>query len=179
LPIVPVAALEVDLTGTAAETLESQLVCLRGVRFADTGLFVRGGDYALMGGAVIVRIATADFQLTGTPIPTGPVDITGIVLHYDDGGTPSSGYRLVPRGPADIVPAATPGAPRLTISRDNDGVVLSWPASAEGWSLERSDDLTGPWTPIPPPYPSTGGIISVPFTITPALKHQFFRLRQP
>jgi hypothetical protein len=49
-PIFPVAALEVDLTGTAAETLESQLVCLRGVRFADTGPFILGGDYALMGG---------------------------------------------------------------------------------------------------------------------------------
>jgi hypothetical protein len=179
LPIFPVAALEVDLTGTAAETLESQLVCLRGVRFVDTGVFILGGDYALMGGLVIVRIATADFELAGTPIPTGPVDITGIVLHYDDGGAQPAGYRLVPRSPADIVPAQTPEAPLLTITRDNDTVVLSWPAPAEGWLLERSADLTGPWTPMPPPYPTNGGVISVPFTITPAARNQFFRLHQP
>jgi hypothetical protein len=77
---------------------------------------------------VIVRIATADFELAGTPIPTGPVDITGIVLHYGDGGALTSGYRLVPRSPADIVPAQTPEVPHLTITRVNDTVVLSWPA---------------------------------------------------
>ncbi len=72
-----------------------------------------------------------------------------------------------------------PAAPHLTITRDNDTVVLSWPAPAEGWLLERSDGLTGPWTAMPPPYPSTGGVISVPFTITPAVRNQFFRLHQP
>ncbi|MCX6879582.1 MAG: hypothetical protein NTW21_38125 [Verrucomicrobia bacterium] len=175
----PILVTASDLTGTAAETLESQLVCLRGVRFADTGPFILGRDYALMGGPAIVRIVTADFELTGATIPSGPMDITGIVLHYDDGGTETSGYRLVPRSLADIVPAQTPEAPHLTIWHANDAVVLCWPASAEGWLLERADDLTGPWTPMPPPYPTTSGVISVPVTITPALKNQFFRLHQP
>lgn len=94
-----------DLDGAAAEIIESQLVCLHNVQFADTGLFTAGGDYAILGGPAVVRIAFDGLGLAGQPIPTGPVDITGIVLQYDP-SNPSgvgTGYRLVPRNPADIV----------------------------------------------------------------------------
>lgn len=94
-----------DLDGAAAEIIESQLVCLHNVQFADTGLFSAGGDYAILGGPALVRIAFDGLGLAGQPIPTGPVDITGIVLQYDPSNPTGvgTGYRLVPRNPADIV----------------------------------------------------------------------------
>jgi hypothetical protein len=181
-PIAPVSALVLDLTGAAAEALESQLVCLRDVRFADTGMFTLGGDYALVGGAAMVRIATADFELTGMSIPTGQVTITGIILQYDNAGTETNGYRLIPRAPGDIVPAQTSDAPSLSVANLGSHVLVSWPAPADGWWLERTNILTGvagPWTQVPPPYQTNSGVISVSFTNAPPVGNQFFRLHKP
>ena len=46
----------------------------------------------------------------------------------------------------------TPGAPRLTLTRSGTNVILSWPSSASGFSLQISGDLqsweTWPQSPV-------------------------------
>lgn len=72
--------------------------------------------------------------------------------------------------------------PRLTITRTNELIIVSWPAPAVGWLLERTNVLNGvsaPWPLVPPPYQTNGDTISVTFTNTPAVGSQFFRLHKP
>lgn len=102
LPIVS-GALAVTATDIALPN-ESQLVRLRNVAFdigAGARSFAAETSYALVGSAVRVRIATSDLDLVGEPIPTEPVDITGVVILAPDG----DGYVLAPRSMGDIVPA--------------------------------------------------------------------------
>jgi hypothetical protein len=75
----------------------------------------------------------------------------------------------------------TSASPRLTITPTNQLVTVSWPATAGGWSLERTNVLSGaspPWPVVPAPYETNGGTISVTFTNTPAVGSQFFRLHK-
>ncbi len=105
----PTSALNVA-PSAIAQIYESDLVRLQGVSFdlgLGSGVFAAETTYTLAGGSASVRIATADLDLVGLPIPTGLVDITGIVLPDPDG----TGYVLAPRSLADIVPA--PGAAAL------------------------------------------------------------------
>ncbi|MBI5386533.1 MAG: hypothetical protein HZA90_17830 [Verrucomicrobia bacterium] len=74
-------------------------------------------------------------------------------------------------------------APVLSIlATPTNTIVVSWPASAEGWVLEQANVLTStpvPWAQIPPPYPSHDGRLCMTFTNAPPLGHHFFRLRGP
>jgi hypothetical protein len=49
--------------------------------------------------------------------------------------------------------------------------------------MERTNALpsvaASSWPPVPPPYQTNAGTISVTFTNLPATGNQFFRLRQP
>ncbi len=87
------------LPSDIAESFESNLVCLNNVSFLSEGTFAGESSYSLDGVYTIVRIATADLNLVGQSIPTGPVNITGIVLPNLEG----DGYILAPRGIGDIV----------------------------------------------------------------------------
>jgi hypothetical protein len=90
-----------------AASFESNLVCLQNVSFADTGMFAAGADYTLTGGAATVRITSADLGFTGMTIPTGLLNITGIVIPADP-TSPDAGYCLALRSPADIAPVPEP-----------------------------------------------------------------------
>ena len=48
-------------------------------------------------------------SLAGQPIPSGLLNITGIVIHSD------AGYCLAPRGPGDIVPVPEPATLALLV----------------------------------------------------------------
>jgi hypothetical protein len=104
----PTTALTVGLSDIAMH-YESDLVRLQGVSFdigLGSGVFAAETNYTLAGGSALVRIATADLGLVGQPIPTGLVDITGIVIPDPDG----TGYVLAPRSIGDIVPAPSAAA---------------------------------------------------------------------
>jgi MYXO-CTERM domain-containing protein len=104
----PTSALSVGLSDIATP-YESNLVRLQGVSFdlgSGSGVFVAETTYTLAGGSALVRIATADLGLVGQPIPTGLVDITGIVIPDPDG----TGYVLAPRSIGDIGPAPSAAA---------------------------------------------------------------------
>lgn len=108
--------------------------------------------------------------------------ITG-TLGQPDAGRMSGGNFTLQGGFWAVVAAVqTPGAPWLSVTNLGGLVLVSWPAPAEGWLLERTNNITGapgPWTPLPPPYQTNAGVISVSFPNTPPVENQFFRLRKP
>ncbi len=62
--------------------------------------------------------------------------------------------------------------PRLSISRANQTVGVSWPASANGFTLETATDLAGAdWTSVDLPLVTTNGLTSV--TLPAAEPQQF------
>ncbi len=64
-----------------------------------------------------------------------------------------------------------PAPPMITIQQAGASVNLAWPASATGYVLESSDNIsTGPWIPVPS---VTTNSVTLPISST----NQFFRLR--
>lgn len=73
----------------------------------------------------------------------------------------------------------TPSRPALTITRSGTNVILVWPASATGYSLEQTRDVTQPsgWSLVGLPVVSVNGQSTV---TSPATGPQtFYRLRKP
>jgi hypothetical protein len=91
-----------------AQSYESNLVCLQNVLFADSGVFAAGANYALTGSGAVIRIATDELGLSGLTIPTGPLNITGIVI--PDPLASVGSYCLAPRGILDIVSIPEPAS---------------------------------------------------------------------
>ncbi|HYE57504.1 MAG TPA: DUF5689 domain-containing protein [Rhodothermales bacterium] len=103
------------------ESLESQLVLVRNVRYNATGVF--GANQNLTNvqdgtGTMAVR-SDADTNVPGAPIPTGAVDLVAIVGHAQNI------RQLLPRSAADVgvAPATFPGE---TISRARTFEVATW-----------------------------------------------------
>jgi len=68
--------------------------------------------------------------------------------------------------------------PALGISRAGGQVVLEWPASASGWTLQQAESLAGPWATTPEPAISINGRWRV--SQAPAAGgRRFFRLAKP
>ncbi|MBX3748059.1 MAG: hypothetical protein KF833_22350 [Verrucomicrobiae bacterium] len=77
-----------------------------------------------------------------------------------------------------ILLGAGGSAPSLAIRREGDSVVLSWPASAEGFVLESTPSLSpATWTAVSETPTSAGGQSSV--TIGAGSGTRYFRLRRP
>jgi hypothetical protein len=94
------------LPSDISQPYESDLVCLQNVSFTDSGVFAAGADYALVGGGAVIRIATDQLGLAGLVIPSGPLNITGIVI--PDPLASVGSYCLAPRGIGDIVSIPEP-----------------------------------------------------------------------
>ncbi|MCP4249975.1 MAG: hypothetical protein GY778_23285 [bacterium] len=119
-PPTPVTLSVADLQGgsAAAEANESVLVTLECVHFVDAdgvatfdaGAF--GTNYLVTDDNVTfveVRVGTADQGLNGVVIPSGFVDITGVVGQFDTSAPPrDEGYQLLPFGTNGVVTAACP-----------------------------------------------------------------------
>ena len=73
----------------------------------------------------------------------------------------------------------TPGAPALTISRSGNFVIVSWPASATGFTLQISRNLnpTPSWDTLTNPTQTRQGMVSI--TLPLERGHRFFRLVKP
>lgn len=106
---------------STAEALEGMLVKLENVQFVDTGFFLGPANYSVTDGLSLstTRISTSQLDLVGTQIPSGLVDLIGI-LHQNDQtnlgpGNPGTGYQLLLRSLADISPAS------LETSEELDG----------------------------------------------------------
>ena len=100
-----------DASGTA-EGLESMLVSLNDVSFADAGGTFNGSqNYTVTDGVndVTVRVSTGDLDLVGTTIPTGQYNLTGIFSQFDGSDPRDGGYQLLLRSTADIEPVSRTG----------------------------------------------------------------------
>lgn len=75
---------------------QAQLVTVKGLTFSDTGNFAKSKNYtASVGGTqVVVRTQYSDLTVVGTAIPTGAVDVTGVVFTYATRTTTT--HQLVP-----------------------------------------------------------------------------------
>jgi hypothetical protein len=78
--------------------------------------------------------------------------------------------------PQDVA-AVTVGAPKLTIAKSGNSVIVSWPYPSNGWTLQQSADLTiASWS-------TSGGISNDGtnhfITITQPTGNLFFRLNNP
>lgn len=74
------------------------------------------------------------------------------------------------------------GIPRLTITQTNERITISWPVLVDAWGLESTNalgDASALWPPVPPPYQTNAGTVSVTITNAPAIGNQFFRLHKP
>ena len=112
--------------------------------------------------------SNGDYLVTGT-------------IGQPDAGTSSNGVYTLTGGFWSIVAVVqTPGAPRLSIARSNNAVIVSWPLPAPGWVLDETTTLSGtpiPWAQVSPPYQTnaTQSCIALP---SPAA-NKFYRLRKP
>jgi len=114
-------------------------------------------------------------SLTFTPAPglSGVATIT--VTVQDDAGTALGGIDVVNR----TFLVTITGAPALTIVRNNNVVVLSWPSNPSGYHLESLAELLvpGSWTNVTTPV----SVIGDQNVVTNSLGdgYLFFRLRKP
>ena len=112
---------------------------------------------------------------------TGGVYTVSGTIGQPDAGTMSGGTYTLSGGFWGIVAAVqTENAPWLTVTRSNNGVVVSWPLPATGWLLHATTNLiTGGslWTEIPPPYQTNGTTLQ--FTEASPAGNKFYRLHKP
>jgi hypothetical protein len=97
------------------------------------------------------------------------------VTVQDDAGTANGGLNSVNR----TFRVTVVDLPLLSITRQDDVVVLSWPTSASDFQLERLDDLSNPadWTPVLTPPTVVGDQNVVTDNLVPS--YRFFRLHRP
>jgi hypothetical protein len=113
----------------------------------------------------------------------GVYSVSGTIGQHDADGPMTGGSYSLTGGFWALYAVQTPDAPLLSISRTiTNTIVVSWPAPAEGWMLERTNALSGstaPWPVIPQPYQTNAGTISVTFPNNQPTGNQFFRLHKP
>ncbi|PYJ79539.1 MAG: hypothetical protein DME22_25305 [Verrucomicrobia bacterium] len=71
-----------------------------------------------------------------------------------------------------VISTPVGAAPALTAVRSGNSLVISWPASVTGFTLESTGSLPAPsWTTV-------GGVVNNSATITIGSGNKFYRLRQ-
>ena len=100
----PMTVEDLQKGSVEAEGLESRLVTLRNVTFQASGLFEGVGDYIVADGdgTATVRVQTNALPIVGGTIPTGPVDVTGVLSQFTFSTPADEGYQLLIRTPDDI-----------------------------------------------------------------------------
>ena len=92
------------------EEFEGKLIRLNNVTISGTGNFASGTNYPISDatGTSEIRIDNDVSSIIGTPIPSGEVDIIGVLQQYKFGPPYNSGYQLLPRSITDIVDNGAP-----------------------------------------------------------------------
>jgi len=113
------------------EALEGSLIKLENVSFQMIGNFAGNTNYTItdnIGYSMDIRIDN-DVDLVGSPIPTVPVTIVGVLSQFDSSSPFSEGYQLLPRSSSDITGGQGGGSTVLNYSFDkttSDPLVSSW-----------------------------------------------------
>ena len=92
------------------EQYEGKLIRLNNVTISGSGNFAGGSNYPITDatGSSEIRIDNDVNSIIGTPIPSGEVDIIGVLQQYDNSPPYSAGYQLLPRFIGDIVDDGAP-----------------------------------------------------------------------
>lgn len=112
----------------------------------------------------------------------GTFSVTGTIGQPDAGTMTGGNYSLSGGFWGVIAAVQTPGAPWLSIFRSaTNTFIVSWPAPADGWTLEYTNALPSvavAWPTVPPPYQTNAGTIYLTFTNHPPGVNRFFRLHR-
>lgn len=117
------------------ETNESELVRIPGCTITGGGGNFASGTVNFSSGGQSGRIfLRSGHPLVGTPIPSGIVDLVGIVSQFSSANPPVGGYQLLLRTSADLASSNT-----ITVM----GEVAQQDISANGFALRWSTNLPG------------------------------------
>ncbi len=142
------------------------------------GVFPDSGTLTMtnQAGAAFALRVDARTDLPGQPIPSGPVDIDGVLGQYDASDPRTAGYQLIPTRYADIVPVADTPEVRLQIQPlPGSGLRITWSGGVETtytlWQAERVD---GPYQVMATDLPAGQRDISIG-----GLDARFYRVSCP
>lgn len=92
------------------EEYESQLIRINNVTISASGNFASGTNYNITDGTgtIQLRVDNDVSSIIGTPIPTGTIDVIGILGQFDSSPPHSSGYQIIPRFIQDLIFDGTP-----------------------------------------------------------------------
>ena len=103
----------------------------------------------------------------------GTYSVGGTIGQPDASGAMSGGNYSMTGGFWSLCAVQTPGAPRLTISVQENKAIVSWPVTASGWTLQTNNNLaTSAWGNY------LGTIVNNRVTNAPPSDNLFFRLKQ-
>ncbi len=103
---------------SAAEPMEGRLIQIQNVTIGGTGNFAGNTNYTLTSGSNTLQMrVTTGSNLVGTPIPTGPVSVTGCLSQFN------TAYQLLPRLTTDII-AYTAPATEINVKINGTDVLL-------------------------------------------------------
>ena len=103
----PLPAANIIIPSSLMESLEGTLVRINNGTFTATGVFAGNTNYILTSSTqtFTLRVDLSNNFIVGTPIPTGPVDIIGVVGQFCSSPTTGCtvGYQIHPRTLSDII----------------------------------------------------------------------------
>lgn len=149
-----VTVAEVNAQGAAGEPLEGTLIRVNGVSIQGTGTWAGNTNYTFTDatGTGSLRIHPG-CGLVGLPIPTGAVDMIGVLGQYDTSSPYHSGYQLLPRLASDQIQLVGPGisggpwesahstsSVSITFTTQNPGSTMAEWSSAVGQDVGQSLD---------------------------------------
>lgn len=103
---------------SAGEPFEGRLLQFQNVTISGTGNFAGNTNYTLTSGSNTLQMrVTSGSNLVGTPIPAGPVSVTGCLSQFN------TAYQLLPRMVSDIVPYVAP-ATEINVKINGTDVLL-------------------------------------------------------
>ncbi len=108
----------------------------------------------------------------------GVYTVTGTIGQPDAGPMGGGNFTLDGGFWSLIEAVQTPGAPRLSITRLGNSVIVSWPSPGTGFGLQHNGNVANPngWSTFGGTISDNGSIRSV--TISPPTGNLFFRLKQ-
>ena len=106
----------------STEAHEAEFVVFNNVTFVETGVFNSSTVYNIVSGTdTLALYVDYDTDIAGNPIPTGAVNVQGILSQYDTATPYFDGYQLIPRSITDIGTSGGPVITPISYIRANDG----------------------------------------------------------
>ncbi len=89
------------------ESMEGKLVRVDGLTMAP-GVFAADTNYSISDGSPGTMRVDGDTDIPGTNAPTTPFSLIGLVGQFDNTNPFDTGYQIIPRSTADIIPLTNP-----------------------------------------------------------------------